>query len=73
MKKTRHSEEQIVFALKQAETGTPMAEVIARWGFGSSPFDRWKKVYSELGVGELRRLKLFGEKDRKLKAAGRRP
>ena len=32
MKKTRHSDEQIAFALKQAETGTPVAEVIRRMG-----------------------------------------
>ena len=33
MKKSRFTEEQISFALKQAETGTPVAEVIRRMGF----------------------------------------
>ena len=28
MKKSKYTEEQIAFALKQAETGTPVAEVI---------------------------------------------
>lgn len=28
MKKSRFTEEQIAFALKQAETGTPVAEVL---------------------------------------------
>ena len=32
MKKSRYTEEQIAFALKQAETGTPVAEVIRRMG-----------------------------------------
>jgi hypothetical protein len=32
MKKTRHTEEQIAFALKRAETGTSVAEVIRRMG-----------------------------------------
>jgi len=37
MKKTRDSDEQIAFALKQAETGTPVAEVIRRMGIRSRP------------------------------------
>ena len=67
MKKTRHSDEQIAFALKQAETGTPVAEVIRRMGISEQTFYRWKKVYGGLGVGELRRLKLLEEENRKLK------
>ena len=55
MKKSRYTEEQIAFALKQAETGTPVAEVIRRMGVSEQTFYRWKKVYGGLGVGELRR------------------
>lgn len=32
MKKSRYAEEQIAFTLKQAKTGTPVAEVIHRMG-----------------------------------------
>ena len=32
VKKSRFTEEQIAYALKQAETGTPVAEVIRRMG-----------------------------------------
>ncbi len=67
MKKTRHTEEQIAFAPKQAETGTAVAEVIRRMGIWEQTFYRWKKVYGGLGVGELRRLKLLEEENRKLK------
>lgn len=59
-KKTRHTEEQIAFALKQAETGTSGAEVIRRMGISEQTFYRWKKVYGGLGVGELRRLNGVG-------------
>ena len=69
MKKTRHTEEQIAFALKQAETGTS-AEVIRRMGISEQTFYRWKKVYGGLAVGELRRLKLLEEENRKLKQLG---
>ncbi len=32
MKKTKYTEEQIAFTLKQAETGTPVQEVIRKMG-----------------------------------------
>ena len=67
MKKSRYTDEQIAFALKQAETGTPVAEVIRRMGISEQTFYRWKKVYGGLGVGELRRVKQLEDENRKLK------
>jgi len=67
VKKSRFTEEQISFALKQAETGTPVAEVIRRMGISEQTFYRWKKLYGGLGTGELRRLKQLEEENRKLK------
>jgi putative transposase len=32
LKKTRYTDEQIAFALRQAETGTPVKEVIRKMG-----------------------------------------
>ena len=67
MKKSRYSEEQIPYALKQAETGTPVAEVLRRMGISEQTFYRWKKLYGGLGVGELRRLRQLEDENRKLK------
>src|SRR5215207_3124416 len=67
MRKSRFTEEQIAFALKQAETGTPVAEVIRRMGVSEQTFYRWKKLYGGLGTGELRRLRQLEEENRKLK------
>ena len=67
MKKSRFTEEQIAYALKQAETGTPVAEVLRRMGISEQTFYRWKKLYGGLGTGELRRLKQLEEENRKLK------
>ena len=65
--KSRFTEEQISFALKQAETGTPVAEVHSANGdFGADTL-RWKKLYGGLGTGEPRRLKQLEEENRKLK------
>jgi putative transposase len=67
VKKSKFTEEQISYALKQAETGTPVAEVIRRMGISEQTFYRWKKVYGGLGVGEMRRLRQLEEENRKLK------
>lgn len=67
MKKTKFTEEQVAFALRQAETGTPVAEVIRKMGISEQTFYRWKKQYAGMGVGELRRLKQLEEENRKLK------
>jgi putative transposase len=67
MKRTRYSEEQIAFALRQAETGTPVGEVIRKMGISAQTFYRWKKQYGQMGVDEIRRLKQLEEENRKLK------
>ena len=65
--KSRFTEEQIAFALKQAETGTPVLEVCRKMGVSEQTYYRWKKQYGGLGVLEIKRLKLLEEKNRRLK------
>ncbi len=67
MKKSRYTEEQIAFALKQAELGTPVAEVCRKMGISEATFYNWKKKYGGLGVSELRRLKQLEEENARLK------
>jgi putative transposase len=67
MKRSRFTEEQIAFALKQAETGTSVDEVCRKMGISQQTFYRWKKKFAGLGVAELRRLKQLEEENRKLK------
>jgi putative transposase len=67
MKKSRFTEEQIAFALRQAEAGTPIIEVCRKMGVSEQTFYRWKKLYAGMGVAELRRLKQLEEENRKLK------
>lgn len=57
MKKTRYTEEQIAFALKQAGTGTRVEEVCRKMGISEAIFYNWKKKFAGLGVAELRRLR----------------
>jgi putative transposase len=67
IKKKKFTEEQIAFALKQAEMGTPVVEVIRKMGITEQTYYRWKKKYGGLGLSELRRLKQLEEENRKLK------
>jgi len=67
MKTTKFTDEQIAFALRQAETGTKVAEVCRKMGISDATFYNWKKKYGGLGVSELRRLKQLEEENRQLK------
>ena len=67
MKKTKFTEAQIVFALKQAETGVAVAEVCRKMGISEATFYNWKKKYGGLGVAELHRLRQLEEENRQLK------
>ena len=67
MAKRNFSEEQIAFALRQAESGTSVAEVIRKLGISEQTFYRWKKRFAGLGVAELRRLRTLEEENKKLK------
>ena len=55
MKRAHFTSEQIVFALRQAETGTPVTEVCRKMGIVEQTFYRWKKKYIGMGVAEVRR------------------
>jgi putative transposase len=67
MRKTRYTEEQIAFALRQAESGTPVAEVIRKMGITEPTFYRWKKQFAGMGVTEIRRLKQLEDENTRLK------
>ena len=67
MKRKRFSEEQIAFALRQAESGTTIEEICRKMGVSEPTFYRWKKVYAGMGIAEIRRLKQLEDENAKLK------
>lgn len=67
MKGKRFTEEQISYALRQAESGVPVAEICRKLQVTEQSFYRWKRKYSGMGIAELRRLKLLERENRKLK------
>lgn len=57
MRKSRFTEEQIAYAIRQAEQGTPAAEICRKMGISEQTFYAWKKKFAGMGVTELRRVK----------------
>jgi len=67
MPKKRFTEEQISFALRQAEAGAPVTEICRKMGISEPTSYRWKKQFAGMGIAEIRRLKQLEEENRKLK------
>ena len=67
MKKSRYTEEQIAFALRQAESGTPVADVCRQMGISEASFYVWKKKYGKLGLTEIRELRQLRDENVRLK------
>jgi putative transposase len=67
MNKSRFSEQQIAFVLRQAEEGTAVAEVCRKAGISEASFYNWRKKYGGLMPSEMRRLKQLDEENVRLK------
>ncbi len=67
MRSSKFTEEQIAFALKQADTGIPVKEVIRKLGITEQTFYRWKKKYGGMMPTDVKKLKQLEEENRQLK------
>jgi len=67
MRKSTFTEEQIAFALKQAETGTTIAEVCRKMGVSEQTFYRWKKKYAGMVPSDVKKMRQLEEENRQLK------
>jgi len=67
MPKKGHTEEQIVGALKQYESGEKVVDICRKLGVSQASFYTWKKQYSGVGVQELRELRHLREENNRLK------
>lgn len=67
MKKSKFTEEQISYVLRQAEAGTPVEDVCRGMGVSVATFYIWKKKYGELGASEVRRLRQLEDENARLK------
>jgi putative transposase len=67
MARREHTEEQILRALRQAESGTRISDICREHGISEATYYVWKKRYAGLGLSELRELPQLREENGKLK------
>jgi putative transposase len=67
MKRSRFTEVQLAYALRQAEAGMPVIDVCRGLGISEATFYIWKKKYGDLGASEVRRLRQLEEENARLK------
>jgi len=67
IKKSRFNDEQITFALRQAEAGVQVQEVCRQLGVSEATFYNWKAMFGGMGVTELRHLRLLEQENDHLK------
>jgi len=73
MKRTRHTPEQIVGKLRQAEAdlagGLTIGQVCQKLGVSEQTYYRWKKEYGGMKADALKRLKQLEQENARLKKA----
>jgi putative transposase len=67
MARRHHTPEQIAVALRQAEAGTPIADIVRKLGIHENTFYLWKKKYGSLGTPEIRELRQLRDENSRLK------
>jgi putative transposase len=67
MRRSRFSEAQIAFVLRQAEEGTKVEEVCRKAGISQATFYKWKTKYGGLMPSEMKRLRQLEEENGRLK------
>jgi putative transposase len=67
MPRKGHSEEKILFALRQVEGGKKVGDLCREMGVSQQTYYTWKRRYAGLGLNELRELRQLREENRKLK------
>jgi putative transposase len=65
--KSKHSEAQIIGAVKQVEAGRKAAEVAREVGVSTHTIYAWKQKYGGLEVAEAQELKVLRDENARLK------
>lgn len=67
MKRAKFSDNQIMSILKQASSGTPVAEVLREHGIASATFYKWRSRYGGMDLPMMTRLKELEQENSRLK------
>lgn len=67
MKKSRYTDSQIIAILKQAEGGTPVAELCREHGMSSASFYKWRAKYGGMDASLMARMRELEAENTRLK------
>jgi len=67
MKKAKHTEEKIIGAVKQMESGRPVKELAREMGVTDQTLYNWKSKYGGMEVSDAKRLRALEDENRRLK------
>lgn len=67
MKKKRFTEEQIIGAIKEHESGVKGEDICRRFGIANGTFYNWRAKYGGLEMNEAKRLRELETENTKLK------
>jgi len=67
MRRSKHSEQTIIKAIKQSESGIPVKEICRDLGISTALFYQWRSKYSGMEASDLKRLKELEDENRRLK------
>jgi putative transposase len=67
MKKTRHTDSQIISILKQNEAGTSVSELCREHGMSQASFYKWRSKYGGMDMSLMKRMKEIEDENRRLK------
>ena len=67
MKRARHTEEEIIAVLQEAQAGATIEELCRRHGISAATCYKWKQKFGGLEANDARRLRVLEDENRKLK------
>ncbi len=67
MPRKRHTEEQIIGILKQAEAGAKTTDICREHGISQPTFYKWKAKFGGMEVSDARKLRHLEDENQKLK------
>jgi putative transposase len=67
MTRKRHTEEQIIGVLKDAQAGVSVQDLCRKHGISDATFYKWRTKYAGLEVSDVKKLRQLEDENRRLK------
>ncbi len=67
MRKSKYTEKQIIEILKEIENGSPVIETLREKGVSKDTYYKWKRKYSGMESGDVKKLRELEKENAKLK------